>query len=235
MQYLAFIEQDGAAWGGFIPELHATATGKNRQQVIDRLSEGATFTFVALTEEGKPIPQPVYQSAQDLSAEERQDVEGMEPTFITPAGISATSVAIGQAIERSGLNRSEVARRMGTSPAAITRITSMFYFDHSLSTLRQLAGVLNLPLSRFSGLKDLAPEDFLSSNDGGVDMPGEITMRWTPELAELKVPALVRWEGILFWLDTQGREVEFRGLRMLVFEGSMVDDRGYVQSILNSA
>lgn len=235
MQYLAFIEQDGAAWGGFIPELHTTATGKNRQQVIDRLSEGATFTFVALTEEGKPIPQPVYQSAQDLSDEERQDVKGMDATFITPAGISATSIAIGQAIERSGLKRSEVAQRMGTSPAAITRITNRFYFEHSLPTLRQLADVLNLPLSRFSGLKDLAPEDFLTSNDGGIDKPGEITMRWTPELAELKVPALVRWEGILFWLDTQGREIKLGGLRLLVFEGSMVDDRGYVQSILNSA
>lgn len=236
MHYLAFIEHDGAAWGGFIPELNTSATGKDRQQVLHRLAQGATFTLLALVEEGIPRPEARLKTADDLGLEERLEVQGMEAVFVTPARISSTSVAIERAIRRSGLTRSEVACRMGTSPAAITRITDMFYFDHSLPTLRQLSQALSLPLSRFSGLKDLAAEEFLSSHDGMTDLPGEVTLRWSPELERLELPALVRWEGLLFWLDARPKPAfDVGGLRLLSFEGSMVDDHGYVRSILNSA
>jgi len=231
--YLGFIEHDGDAWGGFIPELNATVTGKDRQQVLDRLAQSLTFTLLALKEEGAPIPEARFKTLADLDTEDQETAAGMEAVVIAPSTVSSISVAIARAIERSGLTRSEVARRMGTSPAAITRITDLFYFDHSMNTLRQLSKALDLPLSRFSGLKDLQAEDFLSSNDGMSNAPGEVTLRWTPELAALETPALVRWEKQLFWLDSPPKEVRFMNMHLLVFEGSMVDDQGYVKSIFN--
>ena len=234
MQYLAFVEQDGTAWGGFIPELHASATGKNREQVLERLAQGATFSILALAEEGRPVPQAVLQSTTDLRPEDREDVQGMEAVFVTPAQVSSTSVAIAQAIEHSGLSRAEVARRMGTSSAAVTRITDMFYFEHSLHTLRQLSGALGLPIARFVDLKDLAMDEYLAHGDGSAYTPGHITLKRTPELERLELPALVRWEGLLFWLDRPSSPpFSVSNADHLVFEGSMVDDHGYTRSIMS--
>ena len=144
MNYLAFIEQDGDAWGGFIPELNASATGKSREQVCQRLAEGGALTVFYAAQEGTPAPLPSLQSAADLPKEDRELTQDMESVFMELAPINPVSLEIERAVKESGLSDSEIARRMGSSPAAVGRLQDAFYWGHSLTALRKLADVLGV-------------------------------------------------------------------------------------------
>jgi predicted RNase H-like HicB family nuclease len=82
MQYLAFIEQDATAWGGFIQELHVTVTGTSRTEVIRRLSEAGALTVQLYLDEGRAVPPPLYASIDDLPEDDREDAAGMEAIMI---------------------------------------------------------------------------------------------------------------------------------------------------------
>lgn len=142
MSYFGFIERDGTAWGGLVPELHVTVVGRNRAQVEQRLAEGAAYALYSLKLDGLPIPEAKLHSIEDLPANERADFAELEAVQVEPAPVNPVSVAVDRAIEESGLSDSEVARRMNSSPAAVGRLRDLFYWGHSMTTLRKLAGAL---------------------------------------------------------------------------------------------
>ncbi len=144
MNYLAFIEQDGHAWGGFIPELHANATGKRREQVLQRLAEGGALAVFYAMQEGRPVAEATLQRAAQLSEDDRELVQEMESVFVELATINPVSAEVERAVRESGLSDSEIARRMGSSPAAVGRLQDYFYWGHSLTALRKLADVLGV-------------------------------------------------------------------------------------------
>lgn len=54
--------------------------------------------------------------------------------------------------EKSGLTQRELAKKVGTTPSAISRLESPGYQGHSLSMLRKLADALNTTLDIRFGL-----------------------------------------------------------------------------------
>lgn len=145
--YLALIETDGTAHGGLVPELNVTVTGKTPEQVRERLEQGAALALHQLELEGRVAPAGTFQSFTDLPTGLQENFSAEQITRITPARINSQSVEVAQALERSGLTDSEVARRMGTSPAGISRLKNFFYWGHSSETLRKLGEALGAPVT----------------------------------------------------------------------------------------
>ncbi len=146
MNYLALIEQDGAAWGGMIPELRVTVVGKSRDEVLRLLSEGIAFAMYGLQEDGLPVPLPQLRALAELPAEDQEDYSGMEVVRVDGAPINPVSVEVDRAIRASGLSDREVARRMEASASSVGRLRDLFYWGHSLSSLTRLAQALGRQL-----------------------------------------------------------------------------------------
>lgn len=143
MQYLAVISNSQNAWGGFIVDLGVTVVGKSHEQVKTRLEEGLALHLDTLQDLGLNIQPTKTRTLQDIPQEDLEDLENLQVVWISPATMNPVSKEIRKALERSGLSDSEVARRMGTSPAAIARMKDDFYFGHSLQTINRLAAVLD--------------------------------------------------------------------------------------------
>ena len=145
-EYLAILETDGPAHGGLIPELGVSAAGKSREQVRERLAQGAALALQERQRAGLAAPDATFQTFADLPVDLQGDFAGGDVERVVPAAINPVSLEIEEAIARSGLSDSEVARRVGSSPAAVARMQDYFYWGHSLATLRRLADALGMRL-----------------------------------------------------------------------------------------
>jgi transcriptional regulator with XRE-family HTH domain len=67
-------------------------------------------------------------------------MEAMEPTD------NPLSQEIRRAIQKSGLTLSEIARRMGTTESAVSRMASPRYRGHTVGSLERLAEALGARL-----------------------------------------------------------------------------------------
>ncbi|ULH18212.1 hypothetical protein MF271_22340 (plasmid) [Deinococcus sp. KNUC1210] len=146
MQYLAIFEQDGPAFGGLVPELNVTVVGKTQEQVRERLAQRLALAVLERQRAGLPVPAPRFQTLSDLPAADLADFAQPHGELLAAAEVNPVSLEVERAIERSGLSNSEVARRIGSSPAAVGRLQDYFYWGHSLTTLRKLAEVLGAQL-----------------------------------------------------------------------------------------
>lgn len=144
MHYVAIVESGAAGYGGLVPELNVSATGKTAEQVRERLSQGIALAVLERRHRNLPVPPAVYQSFADLPLDLQEDFAGAETVQLSPAPINPVSVEIERAVEASGLSDSEIARRIGSSPAGVARLQDYFYWGHSLATLRKLADALSL-------------------------------------------------------------------------------------------
>ncbi|WP_158591551.1 helix-turn-helix domain-containing protein [Deinococcus cavernae] len=138
MNYFAIYEFDGTAHGGLVPQLNVSAVGKNREQVLERLRQGIALALHDLGE--------VPPNQHDRLPDDLQEFAAAETLFLEPAEMNPVSVEVERAVQASGLTDSELARRMGTSPAAVGRMQDYFYWGHSLATLRKLADALGIKL-----------------------------------------------------------------------------------------
>lgn len=139
MAYLTIINKGPNNWGALTPELHCVGTAKTREALIEQASEA-----IALALEEAPH-EATISSLEQVDAEIRADLpEDYEVVFLEPAPMNPVSVEVERAIAASGLSYREVARRMETGHAAISRMTNPFYWGHSVSALRKLAEVLGL-------------------------------------------------------------------------------------------
>ena len=137
-QYLSLYVCEDGAHGGLIPELNVTVTGKDREQVRQRLQQGAALALLEYDRREQPRPAPQALSVDDLPADVRADLPDAEPELITPAEVNAYSLHIEQLVRASGLSDSAIARHMGTSPAAVGRLKDPFYFGQTLATVEKL-------------------------------------------------------------------------------------------------
>ena len=125
-----------------MPELHVTVFGRDRVQIVQLLTEGVAFALYSLKLDGLPVPEAKLRGVEDMLEAERAESADLEAVQIEPALINPVSAAVDRAIEESGLSDSEIARRMNSSPAAVGRLRDLFYWGHSMATLRKLAGAL---------------------------------------------------------------------------------------------
>lgn len=58
-EYLAIIEQDGGAWGAYVPDLPGcVAVGETRERVEELIAEAIASHIESLREHGEPVPPP---------------------------------------------------------------------------------------------------------------------------------------------------------------------------------
>lgn len=143
-QFLTILEVDGGAFGGYIPDLQVSATGKSLDQVRERLAQGAALALERLGE----VPARA-QSFDDLSADDQEAFEGSElqVEFLEPAPMNPVSREISRRLKELGLTQNDLAERLGTSHSAVSRMVSPFYWGHSLELLRRTAEALDAKLT----------------------------------------------------------------------------------------
>jgi antitoxin HicB len=139
-QYLCLIEKNKKGnkvyFSGFCFDLPVFVISKpTKEGVIESLREGLALAFLHLQEEGKPIPKPKTKEGQKESSSD-------EFVWLEPAPVNPVSLEVERYIKSLGISQAEAARRIGTSRAALNRLTNPFYWGHNVSSLRQLTEAL---------------------------------------------------------------------------------------------
>jgi predicted XRE-type DNA-binding protein len=142
MKYLAITAKSGTNYAGwFADPIIAIVTTDTREALPSKLAQ---VLASHLLENDTPAPK-----AQTLADVEPSSLEGsseIETIWVEPEPISTVSLEIERAIKASGLNQSEVARRMGVSRSALSRLTNPFYKSHSWDSLQRVADALGMRL-----------------------------------------------------------------------------------------
>lgn len=145
MTYLAILEKGEHNYSAFVPDVSgAVGVGATREKTLRSVAEGLVLMLHDLAERGMNAPTPTPREHLDAAVYEAE--EPYEIVEVAPTAMNPVSLEIERAIAATGLSEAEVARRMGTSRAAMSRITNPFYFGHSLNTLRRLAEALGMEL-----------------------------------------------------------------------------------------
>lgn len=140
--YLTIISSGERNWNALVPELHCVVTAPTREDLLKLARESIS---VAL--EDVPVSAPRIVSLSQLSLGLRADLDGSEEIlFLEPAPMNPVSLEIEQALSKAGLSQAELARRIGSSRSAVSRLTNPFYWGHSLDVLRRVAEALNSEL-----------------------------------------------------------------------------------------
>ena len=140
--YLTIISSGERNWNSLVPELHCLGTAGSREDMV-RLSREA----IAIALEDQPHHAARIQSLDDVDADIRAELDGSEEiVFLDPAPMNPVSLEIEQALAQAGLSQAELARRIGSSRSAISRLTNPFYWGHSLEVLRRVARALGSEL-----------------------------------------------------------------------------------------
>jgi antitoxin HicB len=141
-KYWAVVEGEGDNYGAFVPDVSgAVGAGDTLEQAVASLAESLATQLEDLRERGLELPAPTPKDQLDLS--EFKPEEPYQVVEVTPAPMNPVSLAIERALERSGTNKAELARRMGIPRSNATRITDPFYWGHSSDTLRKVAQALH--------------------------------------------------------------------------------------------
>jgi antitoxin HicB len=139
-QYLCLIEKNKKGnrvyFSGFCYDIPVFVVSKpNRDAVLESLREGLALALLHLEEEEKPIPKPKAKESKKQSLSD-------EFIWLEPAPVNPVSLEVESYIKSLGISQAEAARRIGTSRAALNRLTNPFYWGHNVSSLRQLTQTL---------------------------------------------------------------------------------------------
>ncbi|MDB5045977.1 MAG: hypothetical protein JWQ08_2027 [Deinococcus sp.] len=200
LAYLGLITPTPDGYAGLLPELTVLANKKTAEEVQEALSQGLALH---LLDAEQVRPKPWAQRLTDLPAE-IQNAYGtreVKEVLIIPAPLNPVSLQVERALAASGLSYREVARRMGAAPAALVQLADPFYWDHRVTSLRQLAEVLNLTLNlEFVSTVELPAGTILGHLWGGITAP-KLRVRDVPEMMSAELPLIVRSELGTFQLS----------------------------------
>lgn len=142
MAYLTIISEAPNNWTALTPELSCIGTAKTKEALLRQASEA-----IALALEDDQQRAARITSLEQLDADIRAELPaGHEFVFLEPAPLNPVSAQIEQALKVAGINQSELARRLGTTRSAVSRMVNPFYWGHNVDTLRRVAEVLNATL-----------------------------------------------------------------------------------------
>jgi len=134
-------DPDSDTYGGYCEGAPVYVGGKaHREEALRALQEALAFYLAHLEVEGRPLPEPPAEAPPPEAG------LSMELVWLRPAPVNPVSLEIEQMMRARGLKRSELARRLGVTPAAVTRLLDPLYFGHSLATLRRVAEALDSDL-----------------------------------------------------------------------------------------
>lgn len=146
-KYLMVVEQGKTNLSAYVPDVPGvSATARSLEEMRERMAEA-----LAVHLEGEPAPEPSVLSRAQADRHARE-VLGQSLTnddiveFIEPAPMNPVSLEVAEAIRTSGLTQKEIARRMGTTQSAVSRLADPFYWGHSVESLRRLSEALGAEL-----------------------------------------------------------------------------------------
>jgi antitoxin HicB len=138
MNYLTVIGKTGRNWVAIFPDfpgaIIVTASSENALEKKLDVALGAHLEAIGNT------PAPRAKRLKDVDEDLLEGMKSVKTALITPAHINPISLEVANLIESSGLTQSEIARRMGTSQSALSRLARPDYDAHSVPVLERLAG-----------------------------------------------------------------------------------------------
>jgi antitoxin HicB len=144
MKYLCLLNIETDGFSATIPDFGNSiiSSGDTRDEIIQLTREALAIYLQEINEN----PAPKHFKLEDISAEILEDFDQPEAILIEPMPMNPVSLEVERIIERSDLTLAVLAKRMGTSPAALVRMKNPFYWGQSLETLRKLADATNAKL-----------------------------------------------------------------------------------------
>lgn len=128
MEYGMIVESTQTGYSAYFPDLPGLAvTGRNLPELRERAAQALALHLHGLEESGEPIPCPTQAAGE---------------TRVAPAPMNPVSLAVERAIRESGMSEYALAKALGVHQRVLTRLTDLFYWGHSLSSLRRVAEVL---------------------------------------------------------------------------------------------
>ena len=137
--YPYVIEKTKNNYSAFFIDASCVATAKNKRELKDKLSKALAIYILEAAKYGQRIESTPAENIDLSEYEISLDDKGVELDYLEPAPVNPTSLAIDETIKTLGMTEAEVARRMKTSPAALSRITDPFYWGHSMTMLKKFA------------------------------------------------------------------------------------------------
>ncbi|MFC4427011.1 hypothetical protein [Deinococcus navajonensis] len=199
MNYLALITPTPDGYAGVIPELTVLANSATPDGVRQALSQGLALH---LLDAQAPLPKPRARRLQDLpaSVQHAYGDREVEEELITPAPVNPVSLQVERAIALSGLSYREIARRMQITQPALLQMADPFYEDHTVSSLRGLAAVLQLALDMTFVSPVELPEGAVLGHLWAGLSGSRLRVRNVPEVMDAVFPLTIRSEAGTFQL-----------------------------------
>lgn len=145
MKYIAVIEKATSNYSAFVPDVPgAVGIGKTLEAATESVAQGLALHLYELQASGAALPVPTPREQLDVT--EYEPEEPFELLYVEAARMNPVSLELEKALEATGVSRAELARRMNTTPSAISRLTDPFYFGHSTKTLASAATALGAEL-----------------------------------------------------------------------------------------
>lgn len=144
MSYPFAVQQTANNYAASALGLPALATAPDYFKLERLMSEQLALMLHDAEQAGEKLEPPAEGADATSSKLDLSDYEGEEVkvVYVSPAPMNPVSLELEAAIERSGLTQREVAKRVKTSEAAVSRLTNPFYFGHSVGMLRRVAEAL---------------------------------------------------------------------------------------------
>ena len=161
MQYLALSgkAEDADNWiAWFADDLPAVATGSSREDALRRLHDMLTDAYFSV----KGRVKPHAKSLEEIDPETLEGVESVETAWLELGYLNPMAEAIWLAMNRAGVGPAEVARRMGISRAAASKLLDPNRTSaYNLETLERIAKALEMKLEwpRFVVSRELVGTD----------------------------------------------------------------------------
>ncbi len=140
MKYPVILEKGNNSWGVRSVDLvGAFAVAKKRDEALERM-RGAMLLYIQdCNSENEAVPAPSPMANVQLEP-------GEELVMLEPDSPDPISAAIEQAMEKTGVRKAELARRLKLPAPAVSRLTSQLYHGHSVESLRRIADALGAKL-----------------------------------------------------------------------------------------
>jgi transcriptional regulator with XRE-family HTH domain len=155
MKYLALSGKstDADNWiAWFADDLPAVATGSSRADAVKRLHDMLTDAYSSV----KGTVKPHAQSLEDVDAETLEGVEQIQSAWLELGYINPMAPVIFEAMNQAGVGPAEIARRMGISRAAASKLLDPNRTSpYSLDTLERIATALEMRLEMPRFVKSL--------------------------------------------------------------------------------
>jgi predicted RNase H-like HicB family nuclease/DNA-binding Xre family transcriptional regulator len=145
MKYLAVIGKikDSNYVGFFADPIPALAAADTREETVQQLSEMLLDAFVGTSRN----VEPQAQSIQDVDPEALEGYDTVETVWVELGYINPMAQQIWDALTQANVRPAELARRMGVSRAAVSKLLDPSRtHSYSLETLERVAAALDMRL-----------------------------------------------------------------------------------------